>query len=349
MLRIFNPIRNVRMDHRYTMVGWARKRPLTLGAPTPSRRDTAPSSHAPSLAAAAAPRPRASSLPFGLLLVYCSSRPTAREPLGADPALFLSLPGANASIAADLRAHGRATPRRGRPGRAWRAYAQRFRAAIRTLTRCRALVPAHAPPLALLSPPTAPPCAPLDGQASGWTAASCGLPHTPPARPWPRRCSSTWAGRRVLAALDRLGISPAASRYDRRIGYRRWCTRQESAVAVLHPRARGRRREGAVLLGPGDRSRPAEPWRTARSSWGSTTRRSGGGSPAIPSMPVSADTAVAIVEPGQAGAPRRPTFARNPPASRITLVDERPDLAITGCHCTSPAAPSPGKASLLDS
>nr|BCN13388.1 glutamate carboxypeptidase-like protein [Hordeum vulgare] len=253
-------------------------------------------------------------LPFGLLLlvsllVLHGRPPGARS--GADPAaLFLSLsPGANASIAADLRALTAGPHLAGTPGAAGvTAHVHaRFRVAgLRTLTR------EYAP---LLSYRAHASLALLAADRSLLARLSTDEPADPDrrvVRPYHAYSPSGAAVAEAvfvnlcreedLAALDRLGVSLRGriAVTVRGCGYRGGVVARaagKGAVAVLIAgHADGGVERGAVLLGgPGDPLTPG--WAAADGAerlgfdHEAVRRRF----PTIPSMPVSADTAAAIV------------------------------------------------------
>ncbi|XP_044399514.1 probable glutamate carboxypeptidase PLA3 [Triticum aestivum] len=256
-------------------------------------------------------------LPFGLLLLVSllvlHGRPPGTRPgqSGTDPAaLFLSLsPGANASIAADLLTLTSGPHLAGTPGAAGvAAYVlSRLRAAgLRTLTR------EYAP---LLSYRAHASLALLAADRSLLAHLSTDEPADPGrrvVRPYHAYAPSGAAvaeavfvnlGREEdLAALDRLGVSlrGRVAVAVRGGGYRGGVVARAAgrgAVAVLIAgRADGGVERGTVLLGgPGDPLTPG--WAAADGAerlgfdHEAVRRRF----PTIPSMPVSADTASAIV------------------------------------------------------
>ncbi|XP_020179724.1 probable glutamate carboxypeptidase PLA3 [Aegilops tauschii subsp. strangulata] len=256
-------------------------------------------------------------LPFGLLLLVSllvlHGRPPGTRPgqSGTDPAaLFLSLsPGANASIAADLLTLTSGPHLAGTPGAAGVAahVLSRLRAAgLRTLTR------EYAP---LLSYRAHASLALLAADRSLLAHLSTDEPADPGrrvVRPYHAYAPSGAAvaeavfvnlGREEdLAALDRLGVSlrGRVAVAVRGGGYRGGVVARAAgrgAVAVLIAgRADGGVERGTVLLGgPGDPLTPG--WAAADGAerlgfdHEAVRRRF----PTIPSMPVSADTASAIV------------------------------------------------------
>ncbi|KAI5022193.1 hypothetical protein ZWY2020_058923 [Hordeum vulgare] len=317
---------------------WARRRPLTLGAPTrpAAAKCRTPPRGLPRRGSRSASR--ASSCPSACCSSSTCSSSTAdrRGPLRRRPrrAVPLPLPGANASIAADLRALTAGLHLAGTPGAAGVAahVHARFRAAgLRTLTR------EYAP---LLSYRAHASLALLAANRSLLARLSTDKPADPDrrvVRPYHAYSPSGAAvaeavfvnlGREEdLAALDRLGMS-ARGRVAVAVrggGYRDGVVARaagKGAVAVLIPgHADDGVERGAVLLGgPGDPLTPG--WAVADGAerlgfdHEAVRRRF----PTIPSMPVSADTAVAIVRSlGGLALPRagRPS-ARSPyAASRI--------------------------------
>ncbi|KAM3260920.1 hypothetical protein ACQJBY_051896 [Aegilops geniculata] len=256
-------------------------------------------------------------LPFGLLLLVSllvlHGRPPATRPgqSGTDPAaLFLSLsPGANASIAADLRALTSGPHLAGTAGAAGVAahVLSRLRAAgLRTLTR------EYAP---LLSYRAHASLALLAADRSLLAHLSTDEPADPGrrvVRPYHAYAPSGAAvaeavfvnlGREEdLAALDRLGVSlrGRVAVAVRGGGYRGGVVARAAgrgAVAVLIAgRADGGVERGTVLLGgPGDPLTPGWPAADGAERLGFDHEAVRRRFPTIPSMPVSADTAAAIV------------------------------------------------------
>ncbi|KAE8791444.1 putative glutamate carboxypeptidase 2 [Hordeum vulgare] len=312
---------------------WARRRPLTLGAPTrptaakcrtPPRRLPRRSSRSASRASSC-PSPCCSSSPCSSSTAACS---------GADPAaLFLSLsPGANASIAADLRALTAGPHLEGAAGMAVHVHVHaRFRAAgLRTLTR------EYAP---LLSYRAHASLALLAADRSLFARLSTDEPADPDrrvVRPYHAHSPSGAAvaeavfvnlGREEdLAALDRLGVSlhGRVAVTVRGGGYRgrvvaRAARKGVVAVLIAGHADGGVERDTVLLGGPGGPLTPG--WAAADGAerlgfdHEAVRRRF----PTIPSMSVSADTAAAIVR--SLGGPALPRAGR--PSARSPYAASR--------------------------
>ncbi|KAE8819182.1 putative glutamate carboxypeptidase 2 [Hordeum vulgare] len=249
---------------------WARRRPLTLGAPTrpAAAKCRTPPRGLPRRGSRSASR--ASLLPSACCSSSTCSSSTARPPgpLRRRPrrAVPLPLPGANASIAADLRALTAGLHLAGRPGRR-RGPRMCTRDSVpraphaHPRVRAVALVPGARLPRAARRKPL-PPCAPPRRTSRRTrTAASCGPYHaySPSGAAVAEAVFVNLGREEDLAALDRLGMS-ARGRVAVAVPrgwYRDGVVARaagKGAVAVLIPgHADDGVERGAVLLGgPGD-------------------------------------------------------------------------------------------------